>query len=105
MTAAPAERGRTVVADRAVRRIAERAAAEADLGGRRARVTDGTATVQGGRADVRVDVLLPYPAALGETGERVRGRMADRVAELSGLTVRTATVRVQALAADRAAPP
>ncbi|MFD8064530.1 DUF6286 domain-containing Asp23/Gls24 family envelope stress response protein [Streptomyces parvulus] len=105
MTAAPAERGRTVVADRAVRRIADRAAAEADLGGRRARVTDGTATVQGGRADVRVDVLLPYPAALGETGERVRGRMADRVAELSGLTVRTATVRVQALAADRAAPP
>ncbi|MEW2448097.1 DUF6286 domain-containing protein [Streptomyces parvulus] len=105
MTAAPAERGRTVVADRAVRRIAERAAAEADLGGRHARVTDGTAAVRGGRADVRVDVRLPYPAALGETGERVRGRMADRVAELSGLTVRTATVRVQSLAADRAAPP
>ncbi|MFD4261136.1 DUF6286 domain-containing Asp23/Gls24 family envelope stress response protein [Streptomyces sp. NPDC058534] len=105
MTAAPAERGRTVVADRAVRRIAERAATEADLGGRRARVTHGTAAVHGRHADVRVDVRLPYPAALGETGERVRGRMADRVAELSGLTVRAATVRVQSLAADRAAPP
>ncbi|MFB7650470.1 MULTISPECIES: DUF6286 domain-containing Asp23/Gls24 family envelope stress response protein [unclassified Streptomyces] len=105
MTAAPAERGRTVVADRAVRRIAERAATEADLGGRRARVTHGTAAVHGRHADVRVDVRLPYPAALGETGERVRGRMADRVAELSGLTVRAATVRVQSLAADRTAPP
>ncbi|MFG3163353.1 DUF6286 domain-containing Asp23/Gls24 family envelope stress response protein [Streptomyces sp. NPDC048232] len=103
MTAAPAERGRTVVADRAVRRIAERAATEADLGGRRARVTHGTAAVHGSHADVRVDVRLPYPAALGETGERVRTRMADRVAELSGLTVRAATVRVQSLAADRAA--
>ncbi|MFE0207975.1 DUF6286 domain-containing Asp23/Gls24 family envelope stress response protein [Streptomyces sp. NPDC058985] len=105
MTAAPAERGRTVVADRAVRRIAERAATEADLGGRRARVTHGTAAVHGRHADVRVDVRLPYPAALGETGERVRSRMADRVAELSGLTVRAATVRVQSLAADRTAPP
>ncbi|WP_432082188.1 DUF6286 domain-containing Asp23/Gls24 family envelope stress response protein [Streptomyces sp. WAC 04229] len=105
MTAAPAERGRTVVADRAVRRIAERAATEADLGGRRARVTHGTAAVHGRHADVRVDVRLPYPVALGETGERVRGRMADRVAELSGLTVRAATVRVQSLAADRTAPP
>ncbi|WP_399891378.1 DUF6286 domain-containing Asp23/Gls24 family envelope stress response protein [Streptomyces sp. BBFR51] len=102
---APAERGSTVVADRAVRRIAERAATEADLAGRRARVTHGTATVHGRRADVSVDVRLPYPATLGETGERVRGRMAERVAELSGLTVRSATVRVQSLSADRAAPP
>ncbi|MDI6520610.1 DUF6286 domain-containing protein [Streptomyces coelicoflavus] len=101
---APAERGRTVVADRAVRRIAERAAAETDLAGRRARVTHGTATVHGRRADVSVDVRLPYPAVLGEAGERVRGRMADRVAELSGLTVRAATVRVHSLSPDRAAP-
>ncbi|MEU4981525.1 DUF6286 domain-containing protein [Streptomyces sp. NPDC021969] len=102
---APAERGRTVVADRAVRRIAERAAAETDLGGRRARVTHGTATVRGRRTEVSVDVRLPYPAALGEAGERVRSRTAERVAELSGLTVRAATVRVQSLSADRAAPP
>lgn len=101
---APAERGRTVVADRAVRRIAERAATETDLAGRRARVTHGTATVHGRRADVSVDVRLPYPAVLGEAGERVRGRMADRVAELSGLTVRAATVRVHSLSPDRAAP-
>lgn len=102
---APADRGRTVVADRAVRRIAERAAGEADLAGRRAQVVHGTATVDGRRADVSVDVRLPYPAVLGETGERVRGRMADRVAELSGLSVRAATVRVQALTTDRAATP
>lgn len=101
---APAERGRTVVADRAVRRIAERAAAETDLAGRRARVTHGSAVVHGRRADVSVDVRLPYPAVLGEAGEKVRGRMADRVAELSGLTVREATVRVQSLSPDRAAP-
>ncbi|WP_087806482.1 DUF6286 domain-containing protein [Streptomyces sp. CS113] len=101
---APAERGRTVVAERAVRRIAERAAAETDLAGRRARVTHGTATVHGRRADVSVDVRLPYPAVLGEAGERVRSRLSDRVAELSGLTVRAATVRVQSLSPDRAAP-
>ncbi|MYS53363.1 DEAD/DEAH box helicase, partial [Streptomyces sp. SID6013] len=92
------------VADRAVRRIAERAAAETDLAGRRARVTHGSAVVHGRRADVSVDVRLPYPAVLGEAGEKVRGRMADRVAELSGLTVREATVRVQSLSPDRAAP-
>ncbi|AOW89768.1 hypothetical protein TPA0906_15040 [Streptomyces olivaceus] len=102
---APAERGRTVVADRAVRRIAERAAAEADLAGRRARVTHGSAAVRGRRTDVSVDVRLPYPAALGEAGEQVRGRMAERVAELSGLTVRAATVRVQSLAPDRSPAP
>ncbi|MER6339263.1 DUF6286 domain-containing protein [Streptomyces tendae] len=101
---APAERGRNVVAERAVRRIAERAAAETDLAGRRARVTHGTATVQGRRADVSVDVRLPYPAVLTEAGERVRSRLSDRVAELSGLTVRAATVRVQSLSPDRAAP-
>ncbi|MFD7063164.1 DUF6286 domain-containing protein [Streptomyces sp. NPDC059906] len=87
-----------------MRRIAERAAAETDLGGRRARVTHGTATVRGRGAEVSVDVRLPYPAVLGEAGERVRSRTADRVAELSGLTVRAATVRVQSLSADRAAP-
>ncbi|MFJ4333193.1 MULTISPECIES: DUF6286 domain-containing Asp23/Gls24 family envelope stress response protein [unclassified Streptomyces] len=101
---APAERGRTVVADRAVRRIAERAAAETDIAGRHVRVTHGTATVHGHRADVSVDVRLPYPAVLAEAGERVRDRTADRVAELSGLTVRAATVRVRSLAADRTAP-
>ncbi|WP_217244931.1 DUF6286 domain-containing Asp23/Gls24 family envelope stress response protein [Streptomyces sp. AC602_WCS936] len=102
---APVDRGRTVVAERAVRRIAERSATEADLAGRRAQVAHGAATVHGRGAEVLVDVRLPYPASLGEAGERVRGRMADRVAELSGLTVRTATVRVQSLAAERAAPP
>ncbi|WP_432130353.1 DUF6286 domain-containing Asp23/Gls24 family envelope stress response protein [Streptomyces tendae] len=101
---APAERGRTVVAERAVRRIAERAAAETDLAGRRARVTHGAATVHGRRTDVSVDVRLPYPTVLTEAGERVRSRLSDRVAELSGLTVRAATVRVQSLSPDRAAP-
>jgi hypothetical protein len=88
-----------------VRRIAERAAREADLGGRHARVLHGTAAVQGRRADVGVDVRLPYPSVLGDAGERVRGRMADRVAELSGLTVRVATVRVQSLSAEWTVPP
>ncbi|MFD5007505.1 DUF6286 domain-containing protein [Streptomyces mutabilis] len=102
---APADRGRTVVAERAVRRIAERAAAEADLAGRRAHVAHGAARVHGRGAEVLVDVRLPYPAPLGEAGERVRDRMTERVAELSGLDVRTATVRVQSLTADRTVPP
>lgn len=60
-----AQRGTTTVSERAVRRIAERATAEA-LPGRTARAA---ATVRGGRAEVSLGVTLPirprWPTAPG----------------------------------------
>lgn len=100
---APAERGTTTVADRAVRRIAERAAGEALLPGD-VRVTHGSVSVQGRRARVAVDVALPYPAALDEAGSRIQRRVTDRTAELTGLTVPEARVRIRDLPARPAAP-
>ncbi|QQC87735.1 DUF6286 domain-containing Asp23/Gls24 family envelope stress response protein [Streptomyces alfalfae] len=96
MSTPAAERGSTTVADRAVRRIAERAATEA-LGPGEVRVGRGSAVVQGRRARVGVTVTLPYPAVLDEAGERVRSHVAGRTAELTGLAVPSARVRVRAL--------
>ncbi|MET9530765.1 DUF6286 domain-containing protein [Streptomyces sp. NPDC006649] len=93
---APAERGTTTVSDRAVRRIAERAAGEALPPGD-VRVTHGTVTVQGRRAQVAVDVALPYPAPLDEAGSLIQRRVTDRTAELTGLTVPDARIRIRAL--------
>ncbi|MEV0126252.1 DUF6286 domain-containing protein [Streptomyces sp. NPDC050703] len=96
MSGPAAERGSTTVADRAVRRIAERAATEA-LGPGEVRAGRGSAVVRGRRARVGVTVTLPYPAALDEAGERVRSHVAGRTALLTGLAVPSARVRVQAL--------
>src|SRR5581483_9670168 len=95
-TVAPAERGRTVVADRVVRRIAERAAAEAlavgDVGAIRAKVA-----TSGGRAVLAVDLTLPYRPALGEAGGQVHDYVAERTARLTGLKVSPARIRVHGL--------
>jgi hypothetical protein len=95
-----AERGATVVAERVVRRIAERAATEAALPHGRAEVTRGAATVRGGRADLALGVRLPYPAALADTGAAVRDTVTDRVAYLTGLTVTRAAVQIRDLSTD-----
>ncbi|WP_447035198.1 DUF6286 domain-containing Asp23/Gls24 family envelope stress response protein [Streptomyces sp. DSM 118878] len=96
MSGPAAERGSTTVADRAVRRIAERAATEA-LGPGEVQVGRGSATVRGRRARVGVTVTLPYPAVLDEAGEHVRSHVADRTALLTGLAVPSARVRVRGL--------
>ncbi|UNS99916.1 Asp23/Gls24 family envelope stress response protein [Streptomyces tubbatahanensis] len=98
----PGRRGSTTVADRAVRRIAQRAAAEALPEGQ-VEVTDTSASVQGQRAHVAVDVTLPYPTALEETGSRVQQHLTQRTARLTGLTVTKARVRVGSLASHPAA--
>ncbi|MBW5423467.1 Asp23/Gls24 family envelope stress response protein [Streptomyces sp. BG9H] len=96
MSTPPADRGSTTVAERAVRRIAERAATEALAPGE-VRVHRGSAAVRGRRARVGVAVTLPYPAVLDEAGERVRSHVADRTAGLTGLAVPSARVRVREL--------
>ncbi|MGY1438993.1 DUF6286 domain-containing Asp23/Gls24 family envelope stress response protein [Streptomyces reniochalinae] len=98
----PGRRGSTTVADRAVRRIAQRAATEALPKGQ-VEVTDTSASVQGQRTHVAVDVTLPYPTALEETGTRVQQHLTHRTARLTGLTVTKAQVRVGSLASQSAA--
>lgn len=101
---APERRGTTTVSDRAVRRIAGRAVTEA-LPGRAARATGSSAAVRGGRAEVAVDVALPYPAPLTATVRRVQDHVTARTAELTGLDIRTARVGVTALTPDRTTEP
>ncbi|GGS16744.1 hypothetical protein GCM10010252_65140 [Streptomyces aureoverticillatus] len=96
MNTPAAERGATTIADRAVRRIAERAATEA-LGTGEVRVSRGSAAVRGRRARVGVTVAVPYPGVLDETGERVRSHVTERTARLTGLSVDPARVHVREL--------
>ncbi|WP_181860979.1 DUF6286 domain-containing Asp23/Gls24 family envelope stress response protein [Streptomyces diacarni] len=98
----PGRRGSTTVADRAVRRIAQRAAAEALPEGQ-VEVTGTSASVQGQRTHVAVDVTLPYPTALEETSSRVQQHLTQGTAWLTGLTVTKARVRVGTLASRPAA--
>ncbi|MFD3961349.1 MULTISPECIES: DUF6286 domain-containing protein [Streptomyces] len=101
MTVPAGERGTTTVAPRAVRRIAERAAAEALPDG--GSVTRGSATVRGASARIAVDVRLPYPVRADEAAQRVRERAEARTAALTGLSVPRAAVRVDALTVAAAA--
>lgn len=96
MTTPAAERGTTTVADRAVRRIAQRAATEALAPGA-VEVEGGSAAVRGRRAQVGVTVTLPYLAVLDEAGESVRSRVTERTERLTGLTVSSARIRVRGL--------
>ncbi|MEU3647144.1 Asp23/Gls24 family envelope stress response protein [Lentzea sp. NPDC034063] len=93
-----AQPGLTTVADRAVGRIAGRAAMEVpdvlDCAVT-ARVTGGVATL-----DARLD--LRYPAPVASTAARVRAHLVHRVAELTGLRVSVVDVSVGVLRADTA---
>ncbi|MEU5244582.1 DUF6286 domain-containing Asp23/Gls24 family envelope stress response protein [Streptomyces asoensis] len=121
MTAAAA-RGTTTVSPRAVRRIAERAAAETlprpggAPGARSSRTarTDGparpdwtgrpvpaarvAASVHGNGAQLALGVTLPYPAPLAETVKNLQRHVAQRTGQLTGLDVADARVTVTALA-------
>ncbi|MEU5119299.1 DUF6286 domain-containing Asp23/Gls24 family envelope stress response protein [Streptomyces asoensis] len=124
MTAAAA-RGTTTVSPRAVRRIAERAAAETlprpggAPGARSSRTarTDGparpartdrtgrpvpaprvAASVHGNSAQLALGVTLPYPAPLAETVKNLQRHVAQRTGQLTGLDVADARVTVTALA-------
>ncbi|OIK26403.1 DUF6286 domain-containing Asp23/Gls24 family envelope stress response protein [Streptomyces malaysiense] len=89
-----AQRGTTTVTDRAVRRIAERAAEETLAG----RTSKAAASVDGHRARVALDVTLPYPAPLTETVRGLREHVVARTRELTGLDVPAARIRVTSLA-------
>ncbi|WP_432107805.1 DUF6286 domain-containing Asp23/Gls24 family envelope stress response protein [Streptomyces sp. AA1529] len=95
MTAA-ARRGTTTVADKVVRKIAERAAGEA-LPGPAAGRASGSASVHGRRASVALRLPLPYPAPLSDTARRVQSHVTDRTRELTGLGVAPARLTVTRL--------
>ncbi|MER7201909.1 hypothetical protein CG723_40730 [Streptomyces sp. CB01635] len=100
----PAQRGTTDIADKAVRRIAERAAEEA-LPVPASGTGRTSVAVHGRRAAVALRVALPYPAALSDTARRVQRHVAARTGELTGLDIRAARLTVTRLALSSARTP
>ncbi|MEV0989605.1 DUF6286 domain-containing Asp23/Gls24 family envelope stress response protein [Streptomyces sp. NPDC049949] len=98
---APAVRGSTTIADKAVRKIAERAAGEV-LPAALAGTAKGSASVHGRRASIALDVALPYPAPLSETLRSVQQHVTDRTRQLTGLEVTSPHVSVTRLAGHKA---
>ncbi|MHB9855835.1 DUF6286 domain-containing Asp23/Gls24 family envelope stress response protein [Streptomyces krungchingensis] len=98
-----AQRGSITVSDKAVRRIAERAATEA-LPAHRLPAARGSATVRGRQAEVALAVTLPYPVPLARTVRHVQEHVAGRTRQLTGLDVPTPRVTVTALSPVRATP-
>ena len=92
----PAQRGRLVITDKVVERIATVAAGEVEgvvkagsgfdqvLGHR---YPKADATVAGDRARIQVQVAIAWPHPLGQVCGRVRDQVHDRVAELIGVRV------------------
>ncbi|NEB05074.1 DUF6286 domain-containing protein [Streptomyces sp. SID13726] len=97
MTAA-AQRGTTTVSERAVRRIAERAATEALPNEGGVRAAGAAASVRGTRAEVSLGVTLPFPAPLADSVRNVHQHVSERTRRLSGLEVSVARVAVTAFA-------
>ncbi|MEU0004139.1 Asp23/Gls24 family envelope stress response protein [Streptomyces sp. NPDC006314] len=100
----PAERGATVIRDRAVAHIAAQAARTAQT--RRAALPpdpngsaapSASAAVRTGSVRVHLDLDLPYPTDLPLVCERIQHDVAERVAELTGLRVGEVTLTVRRL--------
>ena len=110
-TTAPAERGRTRIADRVVEKVAARAVAEVDnatgvartvLGVRLGTAGDDAsarvdADVDGGVVLVRVTMAVRWPAPVRAVTRRVRAHVTERVAELTGLQVAEVDIDVSTL--------
>ncbi|MEU6737464.1 DUF6286 domain-containing protein [Streptomyces physcomitrii] len=91
-----AERGATEVADRVVRKIAERAASEAVTATKTARKV--SLSRRGRTAHLALEVRLPYPSDLPESGELIRRHVTGRTEELTGIRVPSTRVTVARLA-------
>ncbi|WP_116102042.1 Asp23/Gls24 family envelope stress response protein [Amycolatopsis thermalba] len=105
------ERGRTVIAERAIQRLAACAATEVGPVGGSARrlfgVTVGAeeaaraagvrARVDGATVDLEVRLSITYPVPVAATCEQVRAHLIERVGELTGLAVTRIDITVTAL--------
>ncbi|WP_330456355.1 Asp23/Gls24 family envelope stress response protein [Streptomyces sp. NBC_00820] len=101
----PAERGATVIRDKAVGRIAARAARVAqsqraalppDPGGS-APPSASAAVHHTGSVRVHLDLDLPYPIDIPLVCERIQHDVAEQVARLTGLRVGEVTLTVRRL--------
>ncbi|MEU0543146.1 Asp23/Gls24 family envelope stress response protein [Nocardia sp. NPDC005978] len=100
MTVAVELPGSTTVSDRAVRRIAERAATEVD-GVAAAVSVDALVTADTTALRVRLPVRYPLPVA--RVAESCRAHLVERVAELAGLRVTGVDIAVSAMVVESAA--
>ncbi|MGW1728008.1 Asp23/Gls24 family envelope stress response protein [Streptomyces sp. NPDC002306] len=100
----PAERGATVIRDRAVARIAahaahtaqsRRAAMPSDRSGPKAPCA--SAAVATGSARLHLEMDLPYPIDIPRVCEGIQDDVAERVAQLTGFDVGEVTVTVRRL--------
>ncbi|MEV0248965.1 Asp23/Gls24 family envelope stress response protein [Nocardia sp. NPDC050712] len=94
MTSAVGLPGRTTVGERAVRRIAERAATE--VAGVESQV-QANAQVVGNDATLRVRLPIRYPLPIGRIADQCRAHLIARTEELTGLTVPRVDIEVSAL--------
>lgn len=86
--------GTTTVGERAVRRIAEQAAAEVAGVEPEVRVS---AQVVGAGATLRVRLPVRYPLPVGRVTDECRAHLIARTEELTGLTVPRVDIEVAAL--------
>ncbi len=104
----PARRGRLVITDRAVARIASAVAAEIDdvtdprsgrgrLGRTVSTRPRAVARVDGQEVHVSLSVSVRYPAAVAAICDELRERISDRVGELTGLRTAAVDIRVPVL--------
>ncbi|MBZ9638288.1 Asp23/Gls24 family envelope stress response protein [Streptomyces sp. PSKA30] len=99
-----AERGATVISEKAVARVAARAARTAlgrQTGGPLARQgltePDVFASTHGGRTRLALSLDLPYPADLVGACRQLSNEIADDVSALTGLQVSEVTLTVRRL--------
>lgn len=104
--AEPAQRGRLVVADRAVEKIAIAAASEISGVQSAGSTLDGVigraypqadVQVAGGHAKVSLELAVTWPSPLAPTTAAVRDRVRDRLETLAGLRVDRVDVTVAKL--------
>ncbi|WP_194818455.1 Asp23/Gls24 family envelope stress response protein [Nocardia sp. XZ_19_385] len=86
--------GTTTIGERAVRRIAERAAAE--VAGVEPRV-QVDAQVVGAGATLYVRLPIRYPLPVGRVADECRAHLIARTEELTGLTVPRVDIEVSAM--------
>ena len=103
-------RGLLVIAPRVVERIAARVANEVDgiaPPGSASRPVRAEAELQGPTATIALRLGVTYPRPVGRVAAEVRGRVVDRVRELTGVTVDGLRITVDELPAarERARPP
>ncbi|MGV9411107.1 Asp23/Gls24 family envelope stress response protein [Nocardia sp. NPDC003693] len=101
MTVALELPGSTTVSDRAVRRIAERAATEVE-GVAAAVSVDALVTAD--TAVLRVRLPVRYPLPVARVAESCRAHLVERVAELAGLRVTGVDIAISALVVEASAP-